>query len=413
MKRRVLQIEEWGRVRAGLSALEKTALQARALAWTQQNHLGAPPLWFEGAQGEWLRTRNYVGVLETNAITLEIWPKLETKDTSRQSVMRNFLWLLEAADSDIKVADEAGLHSAPLEFFDVISLLFARRLLVELQNGLPLEYQSHADDLPLVKGRINFARQATRNWDRRDKTACVWDGVTADTALTRLLKCACRLLRQRVQNRRAITALQDCLAHLEEAADVTPRAALSEAISFNRHSEGLRSSGLFARRLLENAAYEMAAGAAPGLSFLIDMNVVFERYVRAALRAHFGVPITAQHEVGGLLQLPRPAIAQRADFRWLAKNGGKSQLWLGDAKYKTPNTLPEADDVRQITVYGEIEQRKRGALPHLALLYPFIEGEFQVKALRAWNEATLFLIPVHLCPPQRRLHKALPAELRK
>ena len=415
MKRRVLQIEEWGRVRAALSAREKEALQARAQVWQLQNNLSAPPLWFEGTQGEWLRTRSYVGVLETDAITLEIWPKLEAEDSSRQSsrsvVMRNFLWLLEAADADIKIADEAQLRSAPLEFFDVIALLFARRLLAELQNGLPLEYHNHADDLPLVRGRINFAQQATRNWDRSDQIACVWDEVSADTPLARLLKCACRLLLQRVQNRRVMALLHDCMAHLEGAADLTARAAINEKVVFNRHNEGLQSSALFALRLLENVAYEIAAGAAPGLTFLVNMNVVFEHYTQAALRAYFGVAIAAQHEVGALLRLPRPAISQRADFRWRIKD----QLWLGDAKYKMPgtskNALPDANDVRQITVYGEIEQRNRGSLPHLALLYPFIEGEFVTKPLRAWNEAALFLIPVHLCPPQRRLREALPEGL--
>jgi 5-methylcytosine-specific restriction enzyme subunit McrC len=404
MKRRVLQIEEWGRVRADLSAREKNALQAKAQAWQQQNQLSAPPLWFEGTQGQWLRTRSYVGILETDFLTLEIWPKMETNDQAPHSVMKNFLWLLEVAESEVDVAYEAQLHAAPLEFFDVISLLFSRRLLHKLQDGLPLEYQSRADDLPLVRGRIQFARQATRNWDRRDQTACAWDEMSVDTPLARLLKCACRLLSQRVRNRRAVVLLNDCLAHLGEATDVTPRVALSEVIAYNRHSESLRNSALFARRLLESAAYEMVAGSAPGFTFLVNMNTVFEHYVRAVLQAHFGVAIAAQHQVGTLLWEPQQAIAQRADFRWQTKEN----LWLGDAKYKVPYTLPDANDVRQVTVYGEIEQRKRGALPHLALLYPFVEGEFQIKATRAWNNAALFFVPVRLSPPNRRLREAFP-----
>jgi 5-methylcytosine-specific restriction enzyme subunit McrC len=411
MKRRVLHINEWGRVRADLNAREKNALQAKAEAWRIQNQLSAPPLWFEGTQGEWLRVRSYVGVLETESITLEIWPKLDGEDSSRESVMGNFLWLLEASQTEIRTADEAGLRSAPLEFFDVIALLFARRLLVELQEGLPVEYRGYADDLPLVRGRIHFARQATHNWDRSDQTACVWDEVSADTQLARLLKCACDYLMKRVRNARARAMLADCLTHLEEAASVTPREALRESIVFNRHTEHLRFSVSFAQRLLENAAYDMAAGTAPGLTFLLDMNAVFEHYVQAALRAHFGVAIATQQEVGTLLQLPRKAIAQRADFRWKAKG----QLWLGDAKYKTPgalqNAAPDANDVRQITVYGEIEHRKRGTLPHLALLYPFVEGEFAIKETRTWNNAVLFLVPVHLYPLQHRLREVLPADL--
>jgi 5-methylcytosine-specific restriction endonuclease McrBC regulatory subunit McrC len=155
---------------------------------------------------------------------------------------------------------------------------------------------------------------------------------------------------------------------------------------------------------LENAAYEMAAGNAPGFSFLLDMNAVFEDYVQAALQAHFGTFVSSQHEVGALLRAPRKAIAQRADFRWQTK----ANLWLGDAKYKFPSTLPDADDVRQITVYGEIEARQKGKVPHLALFYPFIGGEFRAKVSRAWNESLLFWVPVHLSPSQRNLRFVLP-----
>lgn len=415
MKRRVLQMEEWGKARVDefhLTAREKNALQAQAELWQRQNHLKAPPLWFEGAGGEWLRARSYVGVLETPTLSLEIWPKLAAanaaKNESNQNGLSHFLWLLEVAEVEVPFAGEGHLQEAPLQFFDVIALLFARRLLNELQNGLPLEYRRYDDDLPLVRGRIHFARQATRNWNRHDQTACLWDEVSADTPLTRLLKCACLLLKNRVQNARALALLHDCLAHLEEATETTPRVAISETIAFNRHSENLRNSARFARRLLESAAFEMAAGDAPGFTFFVNMNTVFEYYVRAVLRAHFGVPIVAPHKVGTLLWQPQRAIAQRADFRWRTSEN----LWLGDAKYKVPyalpNALPDADDVRQITVYGEIEGRKSGTLPHLALLYPFVEGAFQVKATRAWNKAALFFIPVHLNPPHRNLKAALP-----
>ena len=405
--RRLLQINEWSRVRCDLTAREKSALQARAQAWQQQNNLSAPPLWFEGAEGEWLRARNYVGVLETENITLEIWPKLDAENTARQSVMDNFLWLLEVANSPLEIlqnTNEAPLKNAPLEFFDVFALLFARRLMPELQEGLPVEYQSIDDDLPLVRGRIQFARQLTRNYDRRDQTACLWDELQIDTPLARLLKCACKLLASRVKNPRASAFLDECLKHLAEATDLAPREVLRTAISFNRHTQRFAFCAAFARRLLENAAYEMSAGNAPGFSFLLDMNAVFEDYARAALQAHFGTFVSNQHEVGALLRTPHQAIAQRADYRWRVQN----QTWLGDAKYKISTTLPDAADVRQITVYGEIEGRKNEILPHLALIYPFGGGDFKVNISRAWNDALLFLVPVKLCPPQRNLRAALP-----
>lgn len=413
MARRILQIEEWGRVRLDLNASEKRALQAGAQRWQDKNGLTAPPFWFEGAQGEWLRARNYVGVLEAGEWLVEIWPKLDGESSSRHDVLRNFLWILEVANPPLKQFDEAFLQRASLEFFDVFALLFARHLLPELQEGLPLHYQNYRENLPLVRGRIQFSEQLSRHWDRRDKITCSWDELQVDSLLMRLLKCACSLLKARVQNFRAAELLNDCLGYFVEVAELSPREVLREEIIFNRHTERFQFCAAFARRLLENAAYEMTAGAVPGFSLLLDMNAVFEDYVRAALQTHFQTSVSSQHPVGALLNAPRTAIAQRADFRWRTAQ----HLWLGDAKYKVSTTArtstPDADDVRQITVYGEIEARKNQETPHLALLYPFNassdnDSEFRVKVSRAWSGSLLFWVPVKLCPPQRNLRAALP-----
>jgi 5-methylcytosine-specific restriction endonuclease McrBC regulatory subunit McrC len=264
-----------------------------------------------------------------------------------------------------------------------------------------------------VRERIDFARQLTRQWDRRDVIACRYAEFLADTPMARLLKCACTMLAPRVAHRRALSLLNECLDLLHEAAAVSPREALSARVA---HSERFALSCEWARRLLQSVAYAPQVGSVPSLVFLIDMNVLFEAYVRAALRAYFEVPIAAQTEIGALLRAPRQ-IAQRADFRWSA-NG---QSWLGDAKYKfdAPNIVPRpsADDVRQITVYAEIARRSAenttpNSLPNLALFYPFI-GATEIAALRltAWNEASLFAVPVRVLPLRNgrfNLRAALP-----
>jgi 5-methylcytosine-specific restriction enzyme subunit McrC len=391
-----------------------------------------------------MTARQYVGVVEVGDASIEIYPKLDAAlldvaDNSpvpleaSGSVLGNLLWLMEIADGTPAEADTAGLTETPTTFLDLFALLLARNLRAELGRGIPRRYEVWEDDLHTVRGRVRIGEQVARNWNRFDKVACAWDEFTPDIALNRVFRCACRFLHRQVGGAEARRLLGDCLEMLDDVEDISVPAALAVAHGlhhFDRTMERFRLTFDLAARLLAGTGHALQTASAETFVFLVDMNDLFERYVHVLLEARLGVTVRRQQPVWFLLpHLGKGRIAQRPDFYLVDR---QQAVWIGDAKYKhlakaqerslffaavvedevgedvgaaPAGRLLSPDDVRQITVYAELDRLDRlmkGTLSaerraRLMLLYPFVGGgKFEATRTEAWNGSNFALVPVRV-----------------
>lgn len=409
-------------------------INAAADSWRVLNGLPSPPVFFSGPDGAQLCTRQYVGVIEVGDIVVEIYPKLDSAlidvsnivphEWSAETVMQNLFWMLEVSEHrDLIESATAHLEETPSSFFDLFAYLLGWHLLPELERGVGHAYVMLEENLRSVRGRIRLAEQVTTNWNRMDRMFCSWDEFTANTAINRLFKCACRFLSARVRYTEAAYLLSNCEVLLSEADDVHPVTALRdvEGLRFDRSLERFRSSFDLGKRLLMGIGHNMGAGSANTFVFLLDMNQLFETYVQAVLECHFETTVEPQKYVGDLLRVQPGGMFQKADYCWFQR----ATCWIGDAKYKhlakgqhralrfqDLDKEPDADvetlaghvlnpsDVRQVTTYAELARRQNqmDCPPHLMLLYPFIgaPGECQADQVIAWNGSTFWLMPVQM-----------------
>jgi len=438
-----IRLPEWGRVRVpDLTNDQRERLSDLARAWKEANRLPALPLAFEGADGKTLVTRQYVGVIETDDIAIEIYPKLDKgigeTDTlaegKEKSVLANLMWMIQESNYDDLVdTGDGGLDESLEAFPDLFALLMAKRLRDELARGVPRSYERFEDDLKTVRGRLLVGEQATRNFNRWDRIACAFDEFTPDTTICRILRCACQALHGHVRHAEARRVLSECLGLLDEVSDISVAEALHHANllpPWSRGMERFRRPFTLAVRLLRGLSHELLAGHRDTFVFLLDMNRVFEAFVTAALEARFGVPIRTQEPIGTLLKTKPGGIQQKPDFLWKTEQG----IWIGDAKYKQltagmevsltfakDETAPAGrflspDDIRQLTVYAELVRRQEAldTIPHLTLFYPFQGSEAQLKAdsTLAWNDSQLWLVPV-LLQKKETLAAVLPVNFPK
>jgi len=429
----VVRLCEWGHTsRHDLTEQERQALIDSAVHWQKENRFSAPPLAFSGTDGRTLVARQYVGVVEASGRTVEIYPKLDThlvqqeevvEDSQAASVMRSLLWMLDVADVGAAAeANTAALQETPTQFLDLFAYLLGKNLRAELSRGVARSYEGYEDELAAVRGRIRIVAQVGGNWNRMDRIACGWDEFTPDTAINQLLRCTCRQLARRARHAQTALLLQECLGLLEDVSDVSIATALHGVTNlrhWDRSTERFRRSFELAHRLLRGFGHSLAAGQEDTFVFLLDMNVVFESYVRAVLEARFGVAVEEQRFVGQLLDLRAGGIRQYADFYFRDQEGA---VWIGDAKYKhlaaeqagaarfasasgageeatLRSQRVDPADVRQLTVYAELD-RLRGGHPgraNLLLLYPFVGASaFAADQAMAWNGSTIYLAPVRV-----------------
>lgn len=431
-----IRVPEWANVDGrDLSEDQRREIATAVEIWKEVNGVFHDPVSFSGSSGDRLCTRQYVGVIETASVTLEIFPKLDSDIADTQcmsegksmTVMQNLLWLLEASNHlGIFDANTALLPEIPNSYLDAFALLLGRRLASELGQGIPHSYITLSDDLRAVRGRLNLSHQLTRNWNRMDRVACVWDEFTPDSKLNRLFKCCCRMLLRRVRDPVAVDAIGVCITLLDEVEDIDAASALSgfRFHRWNRSQERFRSCAEMAATLLRGVCYDLSAGDSNALVFLLDMNRLFEDFVHAVLEDFFAVTVAKQKHVGFLLQTSVGRLSQYADYFWPNCAGGEV-VWIGDAKYKhlakgRNNSLSfdldspvsgEEDvsslagrvlnpaDIRQLTVYAELQRRKTTSNipPKLMLLYPFVGSDSAIASrATAWNNSDVWLVPVRL-----------------
>ncbi len=444
-----IRVSEWSSVpvEGRLTVEQREGIEAAARVWQTANGLSASPLSFSGANGDRLGSRQYVGVVEVAGVAVEIYPKLDreiigdreiTSEELAGTAMRNLLWMMEVSGSeDISPTDAAHLEEQSMSFYDVFAYLLAKNLRDELATGVPHAYQTQRDTIPAVRGRIDILQQVTRQWNRLDRIACIWDEFTPDTPLNRLFRCACQMLHGRVGNPAAARLLADCLVYLDSVSPVDAGTALREVryLRWDRFSRRLKTSFDMAVRLLAGSGYDTGSGQAETFVFLIDMNKLFEDYVAVALEAAFQTEIRTQEGIGNLFRKPS-CLSQRPDYLWVS--GG--QRWIGDAKYKHlaagqehalrfEESLPDDDDddtpvgtsatrvlstndVRQVTTYAELLRIGHESPPSdVAILYPFVgSGRFEGATGEAWNGSRFHLIPVRVAGCQEAID-VLPSDV--
>ena len=105
---------------------------------------------------------------------------------------------------------------------------------------------------------------------------------------------------------------------------------------WDRLNQHYRIAVELALLVLRSTSVELAEGRAVGTGFVIDMNVVFEEFVRTALREALGLPagtFPAGSKVSVVLD-EGARIRLAPDLSWWV---GGSCVFVGDAKYKRIN----------------------------------------------------------------------------
>ena len=225
-------------------------------------------------------------------------------------------------------------------------------------RGLLHAYRPEEDALPVLRGRLRLDAQIGRRWGQAPPVEVAFDDFTADNTENRVLKAALRRLRHLpLLPPETAAAVRAALIPFGGVADVAYRPATLPAVHATRLNAHYRPALELARRLLGGTAFDLgpgdAPGEVPGTAFLVDMNVVFEDFVVAALRRSLDLAPAAfpQGAAGKEVLLDRAgAVRLRPDLSWWV---GDRCAFVGDVKYKrTRAPGVEHPDLYQLLAYA-------------------------------------------------------------
>jgi 5-methylcytosine-specific restriction enzyme subunit McrC len=317
-----------------------------------------------------LVAQNYVGVINLGAHQVEILPKIEGDVSQvRHNLARMVATTLRLA---LHSDNQTQVDRVDQTVLDAMARLFCDELWKAVRQGLIRRYETHEDNLVVLRGRLNVNQQIRYNLARPDRLHCTFDEFTADNPLNRALRLALQLLLKVVRSFRASRSLSELLFCFQDVGDVTPGAINWEQVQTNRLSQRYAPLVRMARLFIEGASPDLVSGRGDGFSILFDMNELFEEYIgRVAMKvfAREGLPVRlqapkrhlAQSESGVEAFELRPDVVVGADDR---------PHFIIDTKWKRLQEEASREAVSSADMYQMLAYGYRYDCSDVVLLYP-------------------------------------------
>jgi 5-methylcytosine-specific restriction enzyme subunit McrC len=327
-------------------------------------------------EGLRVRARSWVGVVRLDGVEIRVVPKL----AGDQLGLVRLLELVTGLDGLTRLAGEAGLELAGESLLDLVALLFAESCQGVLRRGLLSGYVQREEALPMVRGRILPDRQVLKRFGQLDRIECRFDELEHDVDENRLLAAALRVAHRRVRCavvRRRLARLRavfDPICDLLQF-DLDPA---RRGISYNRLNGHYEQAHGLAWMVLDGLGVDdlFIRGSTSSFAFLLDMNLLFERFVeklvRRALSAMYRVRYQAsQRSIIWDASANRPYARVVPDLLVEARGPEPARLAI-DAKYKLYDERRlDPSDIYQTFLYAYSlgERPNEGAATSL-ILYP-------------------------------------------
>jgi 5-methylcytosine-specific restriction enzyme subunit McrC len=320
-----IELEAWSE-----QVVELTSDQATAVADTRLARvlLEEPP-------GLWrLLTDSHVGVVTTDDFDLRVNPKL---------AIPQLMFLLSYAADPKGWRDVGPTYATEDNLFTAVASAFAVHAERALAPAPIRGYVRVEDRSTTLRGTLRMADQIARWPAQPIPLEIAYDDFTADVVENQLVRGAAELLlRMPLLPFRVRRRLLRIRALLDDVSPALPAASV-RAPTTTRLNKRYRSALALAELILRSSTISTHAGTTTGISFVFDMNTVFEDFVSATLK-------TAIERHGGRLELQfgrehldvQQSIRLIPDLTWWKAGACRAVL---DAKYKrlTDQRFPNAD----------------------------------------------------------------------
>ncbi len=356
---------------------------------------------------------NYVGIIETRKGTvLEILPKVDFVERAEIEATRRVFFNMLRTWRGFKSAaqfNESQINAVRrFDMLEVFVHLFLNNLVMLTQRGLARQYHPVEDNLPCLRGRIQFPQHIRENVANRARFYVGYDVFSANRPANRLIRSTIDKLNRTVRQ----PGNQQMLHQLRIGFSDIPSSTHPRS-DWDRHSLDrtiqhydavMQWVGLF----LFNHGLTTFSGRHVNQTLLFPMWEIFEDFVAASFRRY-----------GGNLRLRqqgpmKPLATRGANEVFYMKpdislmSGGKADFIL-DTKWKRINAedgdlklgINQAD-MYQMFVYG-----KKYGCSKVALVYPKTKEFDKTEEFKFDEELSLVCVPFDVKKPCKSVTEIL------
>ena len=331
------------------------------------------PGWRNDNQWE-LTSSGWVGYIPIqDEITLCLNPKVS---------IGNLFRMLEYAYRLNLIVVEGLYESETLdEFYESLAKILALRVLDRKKKGLYKKYIDRREELPYIRGRIQFQEMYRKPWiinipiQYQEHTPDISDNQILNWTLF-------VIIRSGICGENSISIIRRAYRELQRIVEQYPYSP-QDCINrfYDRLNEDYKPMHALCRFFLENSGPTITLGEHSMMPFLINMDKLFELFVAEWLRTNLpeNYQLVSQEHIKfgttGKIHFEIDLVISEIE-------SGKVKYVL-DTKYKAPDS-PSSPDIHQIVAYGEAKNCKEAILIYPEKLKsPFngLIGEINLRTL--------------------------------
>ena len=332
--------------------------------------LGVSPFRFYRSE---LKAQQYVGLIQTSQRTIQVLPKIHRGKEANLSYLMLLLRYTQALT--IYPVGTAQLREMQGSFFEVWIRYFAESLNHLLRHQYRRDYVEVEKRTGYLKGKLLVEKLRDGREVVTGRYPCRYEVFTPDHLLYQVLKFCNGLLRREARSHATQSLLRENASLLADVTDRIVRLSDLGRIHLNRLNRAYEPILDLCRLLLSQATLNVRAGHIAQLTFLFDMNRLFEAFVAAFLRRHMArikvnsqwhvVSVTPQYWLGKLFG----TFNMNVDLVLEDEAGHRILL---DTKYKmldeaASQSGPAQSDFYQMYAYAKAGRKD---FDHVILLYP-------------------------------------------
>lgn len=235
------------------------------------------------------------------------------------------------------------------DIYEIIIGRFLEEIERIVKRGISRGYEELEENLPTVKQKIRILQHIRKNTILRDKIFCRFSEFTSDVPENRIIKFALYQISQLpLRNSDLPRRARHIFRHLEQVELTVISPATFPQIQFSRLNEHYRTVVGLAKLIIEHCTLNLQTdGKIRYSSYLVDMNVLFQKFLFAYLRDHL-----KEYSVKEETKLLWDTEGRYALYPDIVIRRSGSAVLVIDAKWKRR----QSEDDRPRTVSADLRQ---------------------------------------------------------
>jgi len=231
-----------------------------------------------------LKATNYVGVVQTSSVSIEILPKIyDGKDKcSHRNILLKMLKPLFGINEIF--IDEANLDvSNDANIFELFIMMFVQELDKLIHKGVKSDYLLKEENQYFLKGKLKINEHIKQNYIHKERFYVEFDEYMQDRVENRLLKSTINFLLKITNDYDNKKALRQQFFIFDEVNFSTSYDVDFSKVNLHRGMEHYEKVMRFAEVFLLHKSFSSVSGNDNVFSMLFPMEKVFEKYMEYIL----------------------------------------------------------------------------------------------------------------------------------